>query len=705
MNKPHTHHDHCHCTDPGCPCCAAHRSESLPNHPDEACCTREDSSGDPGGDDPDPAVCSCGHHHSHTHDGCSCGHDDGEGCSCGHDHGDAIQAPGSRAATLLGAALGIGALLLGNDVSPWLMAVGVLLIGYPLFLEGIRGFLSGQAFDELGLLTVAVAASLVLATVSADPLEGMLEAMAVTAFFRLGNILEARAVAKSQRDIEALTNIRPDTALLLSPDGERRTVPAETVLPGSRILIRPGDRIPIDCEVLEGGGYLDLSAITGEPLPVSVGPGSRIPSGGISTDGLLTCRTVSSFEDSTASRIIRLVRDSTSQKGRAERFITRFSRIYTPAVVGVAAAIALLPPLLGQGSFSNWISRALVFLVASCPCALVISVPLTFFAGVGAASRAGVLVKGTRFLETLARADCAAFDKTGTLTLGVPAVAQFVTAPGFSAEQLLPLAAAAEQNSNHPAARAIREYAGAPAPEPVTSLTEHPGMGVSLMVGDRHLLCGSARLLRQSGVDLSPLPDANVLLAVDGRAAGAFVLADRPRPEAKEALAALRQLGIERIAMLTGDAEPPARETAEALGIDTVFAGLLPQDKPERLQMLRQQGRVTLFVGDGINDAPVLAQADVGIAMGLGTDTAIESADVVLVQEKLTALPAAIRIARRTVGKARQNIVFALGIKLTVLLLGAAGQATMWMAVFADVGVSILAILNSLTLLRRAASR
>ena len=424
-------------------------------------------------------------------------------------------------------------------------------------------------------------------------------------------------------------------------------------------------------------------------------------SGGINTDGLLTCRTTASFEDSAASRIIRMVRDSAEQKGSAERFITRFSKIYTPAVVIIAAALALLPPLLGFGSLSMWISRALVFLVASCPCALVVSVPLTFFAGVGTASRAGVLVKGTRYLEALAQTDCAAFDKTGTLTLGAPAVSEFIAAPGFSREELLPLAAAAEQNSNHPAAKAVLAYAGAPCAEAVSDFTEHPGMGVSLTVGGRKILCGSARLFEKYGVDRAPLPAANVLLAVDGRAAGAFLLADRPREEAKRALSELRALGVGTIAILTGDAKPAAEAAAAALGIDTVRAGLMPGDKAEQLTLLQQSHRSTVFVGDGINDAPVLVRADVGIAMGLGTDTAIESADVVLVRENLTALPAAIRIARRTVRKARENIAFALTVKLAVLLLGAMGLATMWMAVFADVGVSILAILNSLTLLRK----
>lgn len=710
----HTHHEHTHCSGQGCPYCAAHHQEQSGERRDREGRDAAESPHGGGDDDPDhPAArprgqcpdhgqphdcCESSHPHDHEHSH-DCGGDD---CGCGHSHDEAVTAPGEKAMTLLGAALAAFAFLpAAGAFAPWLMTAGTLMIGYPLFLSGITGLFSGRAFDELGLLTVAVAASLGLAATSPDPFEGILEALAVTVFFRLGNALEARAVAKSQRDIEALTSIRPDTAVLLLPDGSQQKVPAESVAPGSTILLKPGDRVPIDCEVLEGGGFVDLSAITGEPIPAEVRPGSRIPSGGINTDGLLTCRTTASFEDSAASRIIRMVRDSAEQKGSAERFITRFSKIYTPAVVIIAAALALLPPLLGFGSLSMWISRALVFLVASCPCALVVSVPLTFFAGVGTASRAGVLVKGTRYLEALAQTDCAAFDKTGTLTLGAPAVSEFIAAPGFSREELLPLAAAAEQNSNHPAAKAVLAYAGAPCAEAVSDFTEHPGMGVSLTVGGRKILCGSARLFEKYGVDRAPLPAANVLLAVDGRAAGAFLLADRPREEAKRALSELRALGVGTIAILTGDAKPAAEAAAAALGIDTVRAGLMPGDKAEQLTLLQQSHRSTVFVGDGINDAPVLVRADVGIAMGLGTDTAIESADVVLVRENLTALPAAIRIARRTVRKARENIAFALTVKLAVLLLGAMGLATMWMAVFADVGVSILAILNSLTLLRK----
>lgn len=495
--------------------------------------------------------------------------------------------------------------------------------------------------------------------------------------------------------------MKPAPALLLAPDGQTRQVAAELVPVGSLIQLRAGDRIPIDCEIVSGAGYVDLSAITGEPIPIQGSTGIQLPSGAINLDGLLTCRTTASFADSAASRIIRMVREAADKKGAAEKLISRFARIYTPIVVALAVLLAVVPPLLGFGAFGMWLSRALVFLVASCPCALVISVPLTFFAGIGTASRSGILVKGSRYLETLAKTDCIAFDKTGTLTQGVPTVESMKQVPGFDRETLLAFAAAAEQSSNHPAARAVVAYAGKQPALAVSDFTEHSGMGVSLTCESKHILCGSFRLMAQNGIDYTPLEPANIYLAVDNQLACAFTLTDLPRPEAMQALAMLREMGISDFAMLTGDAQAASEKIAAPLGIPNVFAQLLPEQKSERLAALRSTHRTTLFVGDGINDAPVLAGADVGIAMGLGTDTAIEAADVVLVNEQLTAIPRAIKIARRTVAKANQNIAFALTIKISVLLLGALGFATMWMAVFADVGVTILAVLNALTLLSK----
>lgn len=648
------------------------------------------------------------HEHSHGHDRDSCpasGHCSccGDGCGCGHSHDEALAAPFSRPLTVIGGVLVATAFLPAwGTMAPWILGAGTLLIGYPLFVSGISAIFKSFALDELSLMTIAVIASFGLAATSPDPMESLFEAFAVTALFRLGNYLEARAVAKSQRDIEALTNIRPDTALLISPDGQTREVAAELVPVGSLIQLRAGDRIPIDCEIVSGTGYVDLSAITGEPIPVQGEPKTRLPSGAINLDGLLVCRTTASFADSAASRIIRMVREAADKKGAAEKLISRFAKVYTPAVVALAALLAVLPPLLGFGDFGMWLSRALVFLVASCPCALVISVPLTFFAGIGTASRSGILIKGTRYLETLAKTDCIAFDKTGTLTQGIPSVEGMKLAEGFDRGLLLTFAAAAEQNSNHPAARAVMAYAGKQPTLAVSDFTEHSGMGVSLMCEGKRIVCGSFRLMAQNGVDYTPLAPANIYLAVDNKLACAFTLTDLPRKEAVQALELLRDMGITDFAMLTGDAQGASEKVAHPLGITNVFAQLLPEQKSERLATLRSAHRTTLFVGDGINDAPVLAGADVGIAMGLGTDTAIEAADVVLVNEQLTAIPRAIKIARKTVRKVNQNIAFALTVKISVLLLGALGFATMWMAVFADVGVTILAVLNALTLLSKS---
>ncbi|MFV0497102.1 MAG: heavy metal translocating P-type ATPase [Candidatus Fimivivens sp.] len=725
MNRQH-HDEHCNCHSQKCVCHT--QPESTANTDTTGTCDCGGSHEHSPGDDPDEpaprpfctdehtchdhdAVVACDHAHSDAHhpehhrDSCSStGHCTccGDDCGCGHSHDEALAAPYDRPLTIIGIVLAAAAFLpLWGATAPWLMGIGTLLLGYPLFVSGVKAIIKSKALDELSLMTIAVVASFGLAVTSPDPMETLFEAFAVTVLFRLGNYLEARAIAKSQRDIEALTNIRPDTAWVISPDGQTRQIAAELVTVDSLIQLRAGDRIPIDCEIVSGTGFIDLSAITGEPIPIQGEPNVQLPSGAINLDGLLTCRTTTSFADSAASRIIRMVREAADKKGSAEKLISRFAKIYTPVVVVLAILLATVPPLLNFGDFSMWLSRALVFLVASCPCALVISVPLTFFAGIGTASRAGILVKGSRYLERLAKTDCIAFDKTGTLTRGVPSVEEVKFIDGFDRETLLTFAAAAEQSSNHPAAKAVMAFTGKRADYLVSDFTEHSGMGVSLTYDGKRILCGSFRLMAQNGVDYTPLEPANIYLAVDNTLACAFTLTDLARPEVPQALEMLRNLGINDFAMLTGDAQNTSEKVAASLGITNIFAQLLPAQKSERLATLRNTHHTTLFVGDGINDAPVLASADVGLAMGLGTDTAIEAADVVLVHEQLTAIPHAIRIARKTVAKANQNIIFALTIKIAVLLLGALGFATMWMAVFADVGVTILAVLNSLTLLSK----
>ena len=658
----------------------------------------------------------CCHEHEHEHghkeefckiDGCSCGcgesedhsHEHGDGC--GHDHDNALTAKWSKQIAIAGAVLiAVSAIfaLMGYTVASIAMAAGTVMVGYPLFVSGVKSLLRFK-FDELTLMTVAVSASFCLAATSADPFEGVVEAAAVTVLFRIGNLLESRAIRKSKREIEALTKIRPDSATVINADGSQSAVPAESVKTGSVIFLRAGDRVPIDCEVLSGGGFIDLSAITGESIPVQASQGMTLPSGAINTDGMLTCKTINSFEDSTASRIIRMVRESAEKKGATETFISRFAGIYTPLMMAMAAALAIVPPFLGLGPFSMWLSRALVFLVASCPCALVISVPLTFFAGVGASSKAGVLVKGTKYIEILSKTDCVVMDKTGTLTQGTPVVSGMEIYGEFEEKELLAIAKSAEKGSNHPAAKAITEYAKNEAELSVSDYIEHPGMGVELMVDGRKVICGSKMLLEKMRVlNIQALPEDGICLAVEGTAACSFSITDMLRPEAVNVIARLRSLGIGKIAMLTGDNAKTASRVAEELGID-YRAQLLPEQKLEHFKTYKGSSAAALFVGDGINDAPTLISADAGVAMGFGSDTAIEAADVVLMRENLTALTDAIKIAKKTMGKAWFNIVFSLGIKAAVLLLGAMGIASMWMAVFADVGVSIIAVLNAVTVL------
>lgn len=636
---------------------------------------------------------TCGHDHDHAHSGdsCGCGHDHdhahGDDCGCGHDHDHAASAPYSTPVGIAGIILIVAAFILPlGSIGTLIMSLGIFMVGYPLFIDGIKGIFR-FSLDELALLTIAVAAALLIGEAP--------EAAMVTILFRIGNWLEAKAIAKSKRDIAALTQIRPDNANLVKPDGEIVTVAAKTLAIGSRIVIKPGEKVPVDCVVESGSTYIDTSALTGEPLPVQAVKGSTVLSGSINSDGAITCITTNTFEDSAASRIIKMVSEAASQKGNTERLISKFSKVYTPIVMVCAALLAFLPPLLGYGELSMWVGRSLVFLVASCPCALVISVPLTFFAGVGRATKKGVLIKGTKYIETLAKTDCVVFDKTGTLTLGVPVVDQIIPAQGVEAGHLIRLAATAEQYSNHPAAKAILQRAGDLTPLPSSDYTETPGMGISLTVEGARVHCGSALLMQNNGIDISQLPSANIYVAAGNKAIGCITLADQVRKDAKQAIAALTKLGVKTVAMLTGDSSTAAQKIANELGVNKVYSQLLPQDKVTKMAELKKSHNASIFVGDGINDAPVLAMSDAGIAMGLGTDTAIEAADVVLMNESLTSIPSSIRLARKIVAKAKFNIAFALTIKIGVLILGAIGYANMWMAVFADVGVSILAVLNA----------
>ena len=576
-----------------------------------------------------------------------------------------------------------------------------LLAGYDILLGAVHGIRSRDPFDENFLMAVA--------TVGAVALGNFQEAVAVMVFYQTGELFQSYAVGKSRRSIAALMDIRPDSATLETPEGEQ-AVPPDEVAPGSVILVRPGERVPLDGVVLEGASSLDTASLTGESLPREVGAGCEVLSGCVNLTGLLRVRTTKPFGESTVSRILDLVENSAMKKSRSEAFITRFARVYTPTVCLAALALALVPPLgsLALGSaprWSVWIYRALSFLVISCPCALVISIPLSFFGGIGGASAKGILVKGGTDLEALSKAGTVVFDKTGTLTRGVFQVSQIRPETGVQASRLLELAALAESYSNHPISRSLREsWGGDPAGHAVEEVREIPGRGVSARVDGLSVSAGNGKLMADLGLDAGAAEGTAVHVAAEGAYLGCILLADLPKDGAKEALEGLKRQGVSRTVMLTGDSEQAAAPVARALGLDGFFAGLLPQDKVERVEQLLESkpgGTTLCFVGDGVNDAPVLSRADVGVAMGaMGSDAAIEAADVVLMDDDPRKLPLAMAIAKKTVGIVRQNIVFALAVKAACLVLTALGRTNMWWAIFADVGVMVLAVLNATRALR-----
>ena len=590
--------------------------------------------------------------------------------------------------------------LAAQGASAWvslaLFAAAYLVIGCDVLYKAVRGVLGGELINENFLMAIA--------TVGAFAIGKYAEGVEVMLFYQIGEMFQHYAVGKSRRSIASLMDIRPDTATVRR-DGELREVDAEEVAVGETLVIRPGERVPLDAVVVEGESMLDTAALTGESVPRAAAAGDTLLSGCINLTGLLTARAVKPAEESTASRILELVENASARKSRSERFITRFARVYTPLVVGLAVLLAVLPPLVTGQAFSVWLYRALSFLVVSCPCALVISVPLSFFGGIGGASRQGILVKGGNDLEALAQTDTVVFDKTGTLTHGVFAV-QVVHGAGMDEETLMELAVCAESVSNHPISQSLlRAWGKRVEPERVREAREIRGGGVEAVVDGRRVLAGNARWLRENGVHFEPdgCEGTLVHVAVDGRYAGHIVIADRIKEDAGAAIQALRRAGVRRLVMLTGDKREVAERTARALGLDDVRAELLPDGKVAELERLMAgPGRGKLaFVGDGINDAPVLARADVGVAMGgLGSDAAIEAADVVLMNDEPSKLADAIGIARRTLRIAHENIVFALAVKLLVLALSALGLAGMQAAVFADVGVTVLAILNALRALR-----
>ncbi len=571
------------------------------------------------------------------------------------------------------------------------LAFSAIVSAYPVVI-GAVGELKNRSLGEHMLLVIALIAAFAIGEYS----EGALVAL----LFTVGELLENFAVGRSRRQIKRLAEIRPDRARRFLPDGSTEEINADAVEIGDRLLIPAHERVPVDSIVIEGASEVDTSALTGESLPVYVSVGTALMSGTMNGNGTLTVEATAQAESSAAARILDMVSDSAARKGRSERFITRFARIYTPVVTLAALLLAVMPPLLGFGEWQIWIYRALVFLVAACPCALVISVPLGFYAGIGAASRQGVLIKGGRFVEALAKTQAVAFDKTGTLTTGELQITAIKVMSGMEEKEALRLAAIAERYSAHPTAKAIVRLAGELPEEGGTEVTELPAMGVSAYIDGRAILCGGRRLMDKEGIDIDGLPgDAPVYLAIDGRAAAAFEMASVLQKDTVSTVRRLKEAGISRIAMLTGDRKAEAERIAAQADIQEVHAELLPGDKLEILRKIRSESGSTVFVGDGVNDAPVLAEADAGVAMGLGSSAAIESGDVVLTAGSLGKLPDAIHLSRRVMGVVRFNIVFALTVKAAVLILAACGYAPMWAAVFADVGVSVLSVLNAARLL------
>ena len=569
-------------------------------------------------------------------------------------------------------------------------AVPYLVIGWDVLWGAIRNILNGQVFDEKFLMAVA--------TLGAFATKEYPEAAAVMLFYQIGEWFQSVAVGRSRRSIAALMDIRPDMARVLR-DGEELEVEPEEVAVGETLLVRPGEKIPLDGVILEGSGSVDTAALTGESLPVDKREGDAVISGSISLTGLLKIRTESAYAESTVARILELVENSAEKKARVENFITRFARWYTPLVVVSALLLGVLPPLFGQGPWRDWIQRALIFLVVSCPCALVVSVPLSFFGGIGGASRDGILVKGANYLEMLERVDTVVFDKTGTLTQGRFAV-DAIHPQEVSAEELLDIAAAAESYSSHPVAESVvLAHEGDIDRSRIAEVEELAGLGLRAVVDGRTFYVGSGRLMDQAGANWREchLPGTTVHIAEGNEYLGHIVISDQLKPDAAGAIRRLKELGVKRTVMLTGDSEKVAQAVAMQLGVDEVHAGLLPAQKVEQVERLLAEGRHVAFVGDGINDAPVLSRADVGIAMGaLGSDAAIESADIVLMDDKPSRLPLAIRVARRTMRIVRENIIFSLAVKFGILILSALGLTNMWWAVFGDVGVLILATLNAM---------
>ncbi|MBR6653666.1 MAG: cadmium-translocating P-type ATPase [Oscillospiraceae bacterium] len=681
----------------------------------------------------DKHTCSCGcceneeHKHDHAEEECSCGchgedcgcHDDGCGChddacscherkeykgpdiscGCGCCHDDEEESGKELPVIIIGALLFVAGLVIHHTSLPWYISLAVclaayLILGVKILLDAAKNLLSGHVLDENFLMGIA--------TIGAFAIGEFPEAVGVMLFFRIGEYFEEKAVEKSRRQIMEAIDLRPETVNLLL-GGELTVIPAEKAQVGDLLLVRPGERIPLDGTITEGTSRADTSAINGEPTPLSLVAGDEVVSGWVNISSQLTMRVDKPLSESMVSRILDSVENAAASKPKIDRFISRFARIYTPIVVIIAILTAIIPPLLFNGSWTDWIYTALTFLVMSCPCALVLSVPLAYFAGIGAASRRGILFKGGASIEAMKKIKAVVMDKTGTLTRGSFELKHAEPVTGLTESALLRLCASCESYSTHPVAASILSAARKQGlklqkPEMVEELA---GMGIKAQTNIGEILCGNRRLLVQNGVELPELSDeagTEVLCAVNKRYAGRLIIDDEIKPEAEAAMAMLKHKGYTTV-MLTGDTLESAEAVAADLGIDEVRARLLPQDKLSAMQEVRARRGGVMFVGDGINDAPVLAGADVGAAMGSGADAAIEAADVVFMTSGADAIPQSLAIAAAANSVSMQNVVFALAIKLAVMVLGLCGFASMWAAVFADSGVAMLCVLNSIRVL------
>ncbi len=634
--------------------------------------------------------CSCHDHDDHCHEGgCSC-HD---GCAC---HGGKDSEDIKKDLIIIGICAAFFALSFIPFLKPFAFFIclaATLVAGREVLKEGFEDLLHFH-FGEETLMSIAVVAAFIIG----EYVEGTMVAL----LFTFGENLEGLAVDRSKKNIAALADIRPDTANIICPkDGDIESVPAESVEIGTEIIVKVGERVPLDCKVLSEGVTADASALTGESLPVHIEKGGILKAGCVVIGNPAHCETVSGYGDSAAARIIEMVEGAAAKKGATEKFITRFSEIYTPIVIALAALVFAVPLIFGWLPLAESAHRALVFLVSSCPCALVLSIPLAYFAGIGSASKNGVIIKGSEYCERLANVKNAVFDKTGTLTSGVLRVAEVKSAGNYSEEEILRLASAAEALSDHPIAKCVlakAEETGIEIPS-AENAAEIAGKGVKVTVDGKTVICGNKKLFEHEGISLPEENGASLYVAVDSVYAGCVFLEDTVREEAKESLAKLRELGVEHSFMLTGDNEHAAAKIAKECGVEGYFASLMPEDKVDRIEEIKKNG-TTVFTGDGINDAPVLAAADIGAAMGMGTDAAIESADIVLMKGGIGALPKAVAIAKKIMACVRQNVIFIMTVKVAVLILGALGYAPIWLAVFADVGVCLITVLWSLRLLK-----